>query len=326
MKHISLDGAIQASLRLSSIRTSKLSDFTLTERHRSGLRAADAGERPPFELTTAGRPLCEDLAALPEDAEYVATRGKAKGLARLSVAPDLVALWATGVTPALVRSLSAARRLRALSLYEIGKTDLDPVGDVASVEHLLISWAPHLVDLSWLARLPKLRTLYLGDLKRADIETLPQLPALQALYIGGGMWSTLKVASFAPLRRAPNVRYLHLSNVKPLDGSLEPLAELRSLRELVAPNFFEVEECARLSAALPDVEGLILRPIFSEASFDADGQPLFPCEHCGGPRLTLTGRPAAQLCPRCDAARIAKRVRRWEVARASAAAAERPSP
>jgi hypothetical protein len=59
-------------------RTSDLSDFTLTDRHRDGLRAADAGERPPFELTTAGRPLSEDLAALPADAEYLAMTGKAR--------------------------------------------------------------------------------------------------------------------------------------------------------------------------------------------------------------------------------------------------------
>ena len=300
--------------------TSNLSDFTLTERHRSGLRAADAGERPPFELTTAGRPLCEDLAALPEDAEYVATRGNAAGLARLPVAPHIFALWATAVTPALVRTLPTIPGLRALSLYQIGKADLGPLAGLASVEHLLISWAHHLVDLSWLARLPKLRTLYLDDLKRVDLDTLPGLPALRALHLGGGMWSTLKVASFAPLRRVPNLRYLQLSNVKPIDGSLEPLAALRGLRELLAPNVFEVEECARLSAALPGVDGRILGAIFAEASLAADGRPLFQCERCGGPRLMLTGRPAAQLCPRCDAARIAKRVARWEIARASATA------
>ena len=300
---------------------SHLSDFTLTERHRGGLRAADAGERPPFEFTTAGRPLCEDLAVLPEDAEYVATSGKVKDLARLAGAPNLIALWATDVTPALVRILSAAPRLRVVSLYETGKTDLAPVGAVASVEHLLITWAPHLVDLSWLARLPRLRTLYLNDLKRADLETLPQLPALQALHIGGVMWSTLKVASLAPLQRVPNLRYLYLSNIKPVDRSLEPLMALGTLHQLIAPNFFEVEACARLSAALPGVDGRILRPIFVEASVDADGRPAFPCDNCGGPRLMLTGRPAAVLCPRCDAARIAKRVSRWEIARAAAIAA-----
>lgn len=293
-----------------------MSDFTLTDRHRDGLRAADAGERPPFELTTAGRPLSDDLAALPADAEYVAMTGKTKSLSRLAGAPDLMAVWATGPTPALVRALATVPRLRALSLYEIGKTDLAPVADAQSVEHLLISWAPHLVDLSWLARLPRLKTLYLNDLRRTDLDTHPHLPNLQALYIGGGMWSALKVASFAPLRRVPNLGYLYLSNVKPADGSLEPLAALTRLRELLLPNFFEVEECARLAAALPGVEGPILRPIFLEASVDADGRPVFPCKSCGGPKLMLTGRPASQLCPMCDAARIAKRVSRWEIARA----------
>ena len=296
---------------------SHLSDFTLTDRHRAGLRAADAGERPLFELTIAERPLCENLATVPDDAEYVATDGHAKGLARLGELPDLAAVWATAMTPALVRTLLDVPRLRILSLYQIGKTGLEPLAALASVEHLLISWAPHLVDLSWLAGLSGLRTLYLNDLRRPDLETLPQLPALQALHIGGGMWSTLKVPSFAPLRRIPNLRYLDLSNVRPVDGSLEPLAALRKLRELFAPNFFAVEECARLSAALPGVDCPILHPIFSDASLDADGRPLFPCDACGGPRLMLTGRPAAVLCPRCDATRIAKRVSRWEIAHAA---------
>lgn len=285
------------------------------------MRAADAGERPLFELTLAERPLSENLATVPDDAEYVATDGHARGLARLRELPELVAVWATAVTPALVRTLAELPSLRILSLYQIGKTDLEPLAALASVEHLLISWAPHLVDLSWLARLPKLRTLYLNDLRRADLETLPGLPALQALHVGGGMWSALKVPSFAPLRRTPNLRYLYLSNVRPVDGSLEPLAALRNLRELFAPNYFAVEECARLSARLPGVDGPILHPIFSEASLDADGRPLFPCGTCGGPRLMLTGRPAAVLCPRCDAVRIAKRISRWEIARAAAIAA-----
>ena len=293
-----------------------MSPFSISDRLADGLRAADAGTRPVFELAAAGHPLCDDLATVPANAEYISIQGTAAGLSWLTTAPRLTAVWASAVTPQLLRALAGAAQLRALSLYDVGKTDLAPVGQLSTVEHLLIGWAPHLVDVSWLRHLPKLRTLYLEDMKHLDLETLPELPHLQALHIGGGMWSTLKVGSFAPLGRAPNLRYLALSNVRSADGSLASLASLTHLRELLVPNFFSVEECAHLAASLPDVDGQILRPIFMEAKDDALGKATFPCGKCGGSRLMLTGRPALMLCPQCDAARIAKRVARWEVARA----------
>jgi hypothetical protein len=191
------------------------------------------------------------------------------------------------------------------------------LGDLTSLEHLLVRWANHLSDLSWLDRLPHLRTLYLEDMNRLDLDTLPELRTLEALHVGGGMWSTLKVSSLAPLTRLPALRHLTLSNVKPLDGSLVPLHALTELRQLSLPNFFAVEECARLAAALPHTRGRILGPIYTEPSTRAKGSPAFACARCGGPRVMLTGRPALLLCPSCDAARIAKRVARWEIARTS---------
>jgi hypothetical protein len=145
--------------------------------------------------------------------------------------------------------------LRAVYLCKAGKVDLSSLGELKSVEHVLVSWANHLSDLSWLSRLPRLRTLYLDDMKTLDLATLPELPRLEALHVGGGMTSALKLSSLGPLARLRNLRHLTLSNVRPRDGSLAPLHVLTGLRELFLPNFFEVEECARLAAALPETSG-----------------------------------------------------------------------
>jgi len=292
-----------------------LGDFTFSDELADGLHAIAAEPRPLYELVVPRRPIHETLAALPADAVFVATRGTAAHLDRLATAPGLEVVWADPITPDLLRVLARVPRLRAVYVNKAAKVDLSPLGELTSVEHLLVSWANHLRDLSWLARLPRLRTLYLDSMKRLDLETLPTLSMLEALHVGGGMWSTLKVPSLMPLTRLPSLRHLTLSNVKPLDGSLGPLHQLTRLRELFLPNIFEIEECARLSVALPATSGRILTPFFSEPSTDADGSPVFGCARCGGPRLMLTGRPASLLCPTCDAVRIAKRVARWEAAR-----------
>ena len=254
---------------------------------------------------------------VPDEAEFVATRGSAKHLERLAILPRLEVVWAHTITPELLGVLARMSRLRAVYLCKAGKVDLSPLGELKSVEHVLVSWANHLSDLSWLSRLPRLRTLYLDDMKSLDLATLPELPGLEALHVGGGMTSALKLSSLGPLARLRNLRHLTLSNVRPRDGSLAPLHVLTGLRELFLPNFFEVEECARLAAALPETSGPVLTPFYTEPSRPAVGAPAFPCANCGGSRVMLTGRPGALLCPTCDAARIAKRVARWEAARSA---------
>lgn len=293
-----------------------LSDFTFSDELLRGFRESADEPRPLVELVVPRKPIHDDLSALPADAVFVATRGTAAHLERLATGTRIEAVWASPVTPALLRILARLPRLRAVYLYNAGKIDLAPLGELTSVEHLLIAWAKQLSDVSWLERLPDLRTLYLEDMKRLDLETLPALPMLQALQIGGTTWSTLEASSLEPLTRLPALQYLALSNVRSLDGSLAPLHALTRLRELHLPNFFAVEECARLAAALPGTSGRILTPFYTEPKTNANGSYAFPCKQCGGPRLMLTGRPASILCPTCDAARIAKRVVRWETARA----------
>lgn len=262
--------------------------------------------------------MSEDLTDVPLNAKYLALRGKSRGLARLRQLTSIEVLWASGITSELLDELPSLPRLRALNLYQVGRTDLSAVGRLASVEHLLIGWANHLVDISWLEQLPRLRTLVIEDAQRLNLETLPQLPALEAFQLCGGIWTILKLPSLNPLRRLPALKYLFLNGLTVQDGSLHPLGDLASLRTLQTANIFSVEESAWLAAQHPDLQSPVLRPIFEELKADAQGHAVFLCPICGEPKVMPTMRRAPLWCPRCDAARIRKHVAKWEAARANA--------
>lgn len=73
-------------------------------------------------------------------------------------------------------------------------------------------------DLSLLADMPNLRTLYLCDQRITDLTPLAELP-LEVLYLGGN-----PLGDLAPLQGLSRLRELNLDNTNP--ASLAPLAEL----------------------------------------------------------------------------------------------------
>ena len=119
------------------------------------------------------------------------------------------------------RSASSKRApspsLRALYVTNFKRLDRVTLAGANTLEYLLLDWATRLVDLSFVRDLPALRVLYLDSMKRIDLSTLPELPSLRGLHLGGSMWSTLKVESLAPLVRLPGLRFLRLSNVRPVE-------------------------------------------------------------------------------------------------------------
>ncbi len=293
------------------------SDFLLWPELEARLRQPASGGAPLYELVVPPRPMLDDLALVPDDARFLRLSGKAAAIERLGQLESLVAAWASPATPRLLESCRRPPRLRALYIMDFGRLAEVDLRGADALEHLLLNWAPCVTDLSFLADLPELRTLYLDDLKRLDLATLPALPMVTALHLAGGMWSALKVQSFAPLARLPNLQYLSISNVRPLDDSLEPLSTLVRLRRLELPNLYPLEEMARLSAALPTTDGNAFSPVY--AVYDRAGHENWPfrCDRCGGRRQMMTGRPASMLCARCDAGKIERRVARWEIARSS---------
>ena len=94
---------------------------------------------------------------------------------------------------------------------------------------------------------------------------------------------------------------------------------MTQLRALYLPNFFALEECARLAAALPDADGNALTPVYG--AYEGGAPPRtapYLCRRCGMMRRMMTGRPTAFLCPECDVAKMQRRLARWEAGRSSA--------
>lgn len=279
-------------------------------------RSPDDG-RPLYELIVPRRPVFDDLTAAPPSASFIATRGTAKGLERIGELRELEALWANPASAQLFRACARAPRLRAIYVAHFKQSADVPIAGAPGLEHLMLDWAPRLADLGFLRDLPVLRTVYLEDMKRVDLRTLPELPNVTGLELGGGMWSTLELDSLEPLTRLPNLRFLRLTSARVGDGSLRPLAGLRALKELYLPNYFELEEVARLAGALPNVVSNTLTPVYAPRPAGRPRAAPYLCPRCGGPREMMTGKPASFLCFSCDAAKYQRRVARWELARAA---------
>ena len=292
--------------------------FTPSPTLAEGLARSSEDGRPLYELVVPRRDIVGDIGLAPDDATFIATNGSATHLARIAELTKLEALWSHSASRGLFEAARHAPSLRAIYVYQFRQLAEVSLGGAPKLEHLMLSWAPKLEDLSFLTELPALRTIYLEDMKRLDLSTLPELPHVTGLHLGGGMWSALRFDSLEPITRLPRLRYLRLSNVRPNDGRLEPLSRLRHLSELDLPNFFELEEIARLSGALPDVKSNTLTPVF--APFDGGVLPEhspYRCERCGGRKQMMTGKPASLLCPACDGKKMQRRIARWEIARAA---------
>ncbi|HUF28910.1 MAG TPA: hypothetical protein VMM18_18155 [Gemmatimonadaceae bacterium] len=292
--------------------------FHVPDRLAAALRSSAAHGTPAYALLALERPIVEDLVSVPDDATFLATRGTARAVERIGEHARLTTLWAHPATNALVRQLPRLSQLRALYLGGTGRTDLSPIGDCSALQHLVLDGATALVDLSFLAGLPRLRTLYVHDARRLDLESLAPLPRLAALHLAGGPCTPLRIATLAPLSRLTLLRHLALENVRSADGLLRPLAALTRLRELHLPNSFDVDECARLAGALPHARGTVATPFYAESTAHAGTELFFRCDLCGRTRVLLTGRPTALLCPECDSAKVIRRVARWESVRGSA--------
>src|SRR5436190_15262231 len=116
--------------------------------------------RPLRELGwTKNKLIVEDVYDVPDDAEYIAIKGSAKNLERLAELNQLVAVWASQPTREFFRACARAPHLRALYVIYFKQLDEVDLTGANSLEHLALDWATRLVDLSFLANLPALRTL-----------------------------------------------------------------------------------------------------------------------------------------------------------------------
>jgi hypothetical protein len=147
-----------------------------------------------------------------------------------------------------------------------------------------------------------------------DLGPLAGLDGLDGLGFSGSLWVTQAVKTLKPLAGLTALKWLYLFNLRSLDESLRPLEPLRSLVSLtVSKDMFPIEELAWVCARFPKNVHQI------EPYHDMVNKSVpFVCKKCGNESIVLTmGKGGGELCKLCDAARLARHVKRFNDALAA---------
>jgi hypothetical protein len=239
---------------------------------------------------------------------------------------QLIAAW--------IRRLPALRQVRRLNLWSCVTQPLfDAACAMEGLECLQIKWS-HVREIDAIARLGTLRYLYIGSSTRIasvaplaalkalrvlhienfrsveDFTPLAELTSLESLSVVGSLWSRQRLASLEPFARMTWLTSLALDTTG-LDA-VRPLANLRRLASLDLNNRLPMEEYAWLAARMPDTACRWFQPYLPLGN-------AIRCPRCkGDTRVMLTGRGSRMLCQVCDAAKLARHVAAFEMAKAAA--------
>ena len=162
---------------------------------------------------------------------------------------------------------------------------------------------PHVESL-WLRHFRRVQSLEplnsLKNLRELDLRTLPSWDASSR---------NLVVESFEPLAALPKLEKITTKGVIPKQGRLEPLGRIATLSQISinsTSNFYQLEDFASLSAALPNARGL--KP----------ARTYHQCTRCREHlKLFLKGskpRQSKSACPACERKRLIDHLERWNAA------------
>ncbi|RSN10334.1 ATP-binding protein [Nonomuraea sp. WAC 01424] len=154
-----------------------------------------------------------------------------------------------------VRFLRDMPQLRALSLYDVPVDSLDGVELLPHLERLQVRFfTPHALDLGAVAKLPRLRHLWLHEARFGDPAVLGRLPRLKEL--GLDLLDDGRDAWHEPLSRQSELEFLYLKREGlPLPGSV--FAGMRELRKLwleaITESGASLEAASRSCPSVTDV-------------------------------------------------------------------------
>ena len=247
-----------------------------------------------------------DLSEVPQSATRIRLTTKTVGYEKLREFQCLSALWCFGVNQQKLNHISQCVSLRDLYLdYNLRITELSPLKKLPCLDVLRLDSCSTIDSLKELGALSQLTGLAIENFKSVhDLRPLAVLTNLRELAIEGSLWTRMKIESLAPISGLSRIEYLSLTNLKVADESLEPLTHLTNLKELQIANFYPFAEFARLSAKLPNCECQWFAPYIVTN---------LKCKKCETEnRVMLTGKGKGVLCPKCDAARLARHVKEFE--------------
>ncbi len=200
----------------------------------------------------------------------------------------------------LLDSVAKLTKLRSLFVKWSGNgiTDLTKVGEVESLERLYISSCTQLDTLSGLENLSNLKWLEMSDLKKIrDISAIGYLSNLIGLKFNGGMFEKQLISDIEPLSHLEKLEFLHLSRLKVESGDVSAIANLKSLKYLDLPIYYELPEFARIYAALPNCDHDIY-------AYRKLGET---CAKCSTGEMVLPmAKNKRQICTVCDESKVRK--------------------
>lgn len=242
-------------------------------------------------------PAVTDLTEMSIDSAELRLVADAMHWERLPRLAHLERLWCFRINAARMTTIARCHSLTRLYLDGV-RTPIDVLRDLGELVVFSLDSAPRLASLEEIPPFEFLKGLAIINApKVGSLGPLRERSGLEALAVSGGMWSRMTVDTLKPLRGLTALRYLHLQNVKVLDASLEPLEGLTELRTLDLPNFYPVEQFARLASRLKQTACMWFSP--------AADLPNVRCRHCGEMSMVvLTGKGLPTLCKRCDDRRV----------------------
>jgi hypothetical protein len=253
----------------------------------------------------------DDVANVPVDAVSIRLVSGAKNLKTLPSYTKLKSLWCFDVGADALDAICSCASIESLYIENIKTVDLRALKRLTHLTVLGLERCSKLTSIADLGELESLAGLGITHFKNVhDLGPLARLKELRALAVAGSIWTTMRVKSFQPLAELRALEYLHLTNIKPDDGSLKPLAQLTSLKKLELANFYKTSEFAWLARRLQSTECQWFRP-YVEVS-------VLPCKKCGAASMAmLTGKGTTMACVACDRPKLEKQIREWTIASAA---------
>ena len=250
----------------------------------------------------------DDVTNVPVDAASIRLVSGAKNLMRLPSYTKLKSLWCFDIGADALDAICNCAALESLYIDNITTGDLSALKRLAHLTVLGLERCSKLTSIADLSELESLEGLGITHFKNVhDLGDLARLKTLRALAVAGSIWTTMRVKTLKPLAELQALEYLHLTNIKPDDGSLKPLAQLARLKKLELANFYKTSEFAWLARRLQSTECQWFRP-YVEVS-------ILTCKNCGAASMAmLTGKGTTMACLACNRLKLEKQIREWTIA------------
>lgn len=250
----------------------------------------------------------DDVSKAPIDAGRIRLVSKAKNIDKLPAFPKLKSLWCFDIAAHQLEAVCNCAALESLYIDNLKTGDISALRQLTDLTVLGLERCSKLTSLAGLAELKSLQGLGITHFKNVhDLAPLGRMTGLRALAVAGSIWTTMRVASLQPLEELHALEFLHLTNIKPDDGSLKPLGRLTSLKKLEIANFYPTSEFAWLARRLQSTECQWFRPYIEVSNLT--------CKKCGAASMAmLTGIGTTMACMVCDKPRVEKHIREWTIA------------